>query len=198
MLDNPENAEKAYTTAIGKQSGLFSPYLYRGLLRFEQTNYTGARSDLDRSHALLPTAVSAFYLGELAMQSGDSNAAMSYYQQASQGGNSELARRAHQRRAQLEWGSAPYNHLPSQPFVGSDGYLRVAVRNDTGIAVTAVRVQLMDMRNSNPAANRTTLRGSYNLEPGQQIEINTGLGPFQDTSQARAYRSQVIQAQPAE
>jgi predicted Zn-dependent protease len=193
LLERPANAEKAYTTSIGKNPDLFSPRLYRGLLRYEQQDRAGALQDLEQAHTMLPTAVSAFYLGELALERGDQAAALAYYDQVTQSGNRQLANRARQRLASVELGSSPHKYLPSEPFVGSDGYLRVAVRNDSGVAVTDVRIQLVEMSGAG-----ATLPGSYSLAPGQQIEVRTGVGPLRDANQARGYRSRVVQASPAQ
>jgi predicted Zn-dependent protease len=101
MLNKAESAEQAYTTAIRRNPQLFSPRLYRGLLRYEQGSYSGARADLSQSYTLFPTAVSAFYLGELFSRDGELQKAAGFYEQAADSGNPELANRARQKLAAL-------------------------------------------------------------------------------------------------
>ena len=36
MLQDNQSAEQAYTTAIGKNPDIFSPWLYRGITRYQQ------------------------------------------------------------------------------------------------------------------------------------------------------------------
>ena len=101
MQKNPGNAEKSFTTAIGKNPEYFSHYLARGLLRFDQSNRSGAQADLQASQRLLPTAIASFYLGEIALTRGDTTSASKYYQQAAQSGG-ELSQKARERLSTLE------------------------------------------------------------------------------------------------
>lgn len=198
ILDNLENAEKAYSTAINKNPGLFSPLLYRGMIRYRQRELQGAQSDLSRSRDLLPTAVSAYYLGDISLRQGDRQQGVEYLQLAMNGGNKEIASAAFSRLARLEIAEAPYKYIASQPFVGDDGYLRIAVRNNTDFPVRGVQLQLAQMTSSQTVGPVQTIKRGYTLEPGQQIEINTGIGPFDDSSQARRFKTRVVRARPAD
>lgn len=58
LLEHSEKfkeAEQAYTKAINNNPGFFRPALLRGLLRFEQGDTFGAKTDLQASYKLLPT-----------------------------------------------------------------------------------------------------------------------------------------------
>jgi predicted Zn-dependent protease len=197
MLKNPGNAEKAYTTAINKNPKLFSPQLYRGLLRYEQSNFSGAQQDLYLSHRLLPTPVSAYYLGDLALQRGENEAALTYFGQAAGSGSKEIAAQAQRKMVPLEIGQKPDKYIASRAYLGKDGYLHVTVKNNAGLDVNAVQLQLIEGGSFSQGRARS-LKGSYSLSAGQQIDVNTGIGPFEDASQAPQYRSRVSSARVAQ
>ena len=75
-------------------------------------------------------------------------------------------------------------------------HLGVAVKNNSPVAATAVKVPLAKIEAGNRVGQVTTLRGSYHLEPGQEISINTRIGPFGNAAAASIYRTRVIKATP--
>ncbi|MFK8050731.1 MAG: M48 family metalloprotease [Halioglobus sp.] len=196
MLGNHSNAEKAFSTAIRKSPDYFAPKLYRGLLRYENGNKAGAREDLKASYAILPTQVAAFHLGELAMASGDQQSALSFYRSAS-GGKGEVSGQARARLVTLELAQMPDKYILSKTYIDRNGMLRVAVKNNSGIAVSGVRVQLAQLTSRTSMGRAQNLRGSYNLKPGQEISIKTGVGPFESAAAANNYRARVAAARPA-
>ncbi len=197
MLKNNQKAEKAYTTAIRKNPDLFSPRLYRGITRYQQDELIGAREDLADSYRLLPTAASAYYLGDIYLQLGGEGEAAKYLQQAMRSKDRELALAAYNKLALIELDEAPHKYIASQPFVGKGGYLHIAVKNTTNFPVKAVRVQLFEMVNANTVGQSRIIKRSFSLAPDQQIEINTGIGPFQDSRAAQSFRSKVVVARSA-
>jgi tetratricopeptide (TPR) repeat protein len=82
LLEQWQNAEDAFTSAIDRNPGYFHPYLARGALRFERGQHQAAERDLQRSRELLPTALASFYLGEIALAKGASRDAEVYYREA--------------------------------------------------------------------------------------------------------------------
>jgi predicted Zn-dependent protease len=196
MLDNLDNAEKAYTTATRKNPELFSPLLYRGITRYRLGKLQTARGDLEASNALLPTAVSAYYLGDIHFQQGNEDQAAQYFQQALSSGNKEVAARAYNKLAWIELEQQPDKYIASRPFVGQDGQMRIGLLNRTDHQVAGVQVQLLEWVNPQTVRNVPIPRKRYKLSPGQQIEITTGLGPFEDAREAHRFRSRVIAAKP--
>lgn len=197
MLGNTGNAEKAFTTAIGKNPDLFSHHLARGILRVKEGNRGGAKPDLERSYRLLPTPPASFYLGEMAEAAGDAAKAVEYYRQAAQG-KGQLADQARQKLARLEIGSAPDRYIASRVTVASDGYLQVTIRNTSNIPVTGIRLEVTEMVSAFAAGQRYSLTGPQNLGGGQRVTIKTRLGPYETTDAARNFRAKVIAASPAQ
>jgi predicted Zn-dependent protease len=82
MLDEWDNAEDAFSSAIDRNPGYFRHYLARGALYFERRQHAAAKADLERSRQLLPTPLASFYLGEIALASGATSQAEAYYREA--------------------------------------------------------------------------------------------------------------------
>ena len=114
------------------------------------------------------------------------------------GGNEKIANAAYNKLARLELTEQPHKYIVSKPFVGSDGYLRIAVRNNTNIPVRRVQLQLAQMTSSQAVGAVQTVKGRFKLAPGQQLEVATGVGPFQNANQVRNFRSMVVHAEPVD
>lgn len=197
MSKKYSNAEKAYTTAIGKNPDLFSPYLSRGILRFEQNKKTGARVDLEKSQTLLPTPPASYFLGEIALERGDKQRAIQYFQAAAQG-SGQLAKKAAEQLAILELGTAPHKYILSKVFLADNGYLSIIVKNNSPITVTNVTLQLSEMTNSFAVANTSSLAGPRQLAPGKQATIKTRIGPFNEAVEISKYRIKVVKVRVPE
>jgi tetratricopeptide (TPR) repeat protein len=194
MNKNSDNAEKAFTTAIGKNPELFSPYLYRGILRFEQGNKSSAKTDFEKSQQLLPTPPASYFLGEIALKNGDKQRALQYFQVAAQG-SGQIAEKAAIRLATLELATAPYKYILSQVFIGDNGYLNIVVKNNSPVAVSNVQLELSEMVNAFLVGNTASLKGPNQLDPGKQSTFRTSIGPFQEASEIAKYRIQVVKVQ---
>ena len=193
MQKNPGNAEKSFSTAIRKNPDFFRHHLVRGLLRFEQNNKSGAKTDLQNSYRILPTAVAGYHLGELALGSGDNTGAIQYFQSAASD-TGELGKRARARLSVLELASAPGKYVLSQPYLDNSGKLGIAIKNTSAVAVTNIQVRLTEMQNAFIAGPSQTLSVSQTLQPGEQIRIQTDIGPL-DSNAASRYRAAVIAAE---
>jgi len=144
---------------------------------------------------VVPTQVEAFLLGELALASGDKKSALSFYRNAS-ASKGEIGGQAKSRMAALELAQMPDKYILSQPYVDRKGMLRVALKNNSGVAVTGVKVQIAQLVSRTTLSRAQTLRGTYKLSPNQEISIKTGIGPFDSANAANGYRTKVAQARP--
>ncbi|WP_084005389.1 M48 family metalloprotease [Gilvimarinus polysaccharolyticus] len=79
-------SEQAFSKSIAANPEYFRPYIYRALAYRQLDKPDASASDLDKSMQLLPTQIASFYLGEYALQKGDKQKAVAYFQQAVQGG----------------------------------------------------------------------------------------------------------------
>jgi tetratricopeptide (TPR) repeat protein len=80
------DAIKALDRSIQANPEFFRPLVYRGLTHKELGNAAQAEKDLLASQKLLPTQIATYHLGELALAKGQRSQAITYFQQAAQGG----------------------------------------------------------------------------------------------------------------
>lgn len=195
MLDEKARAEQDFSAAISRNPAYFSHHLARGVLRYESGRVREAMPDLEKSHQLLPTTTSAFYLGQNADAGGDRAKAIGYYQQAAQSSGA-LGKKAQSRLVHLEMAETPHKYISSTPYLGDDGRLWLVIRNNSALAVTGVQVQLGEMVNSFMMGNVTTLPGPSQLGPGQQAVVKTRIA-IAERGELAKYRTQVVAARPA-
>ena len=93
-LDALSAAERAYSTAIGRNKNFYLNHLSRGEIRYRQGKLTEGIKDIQRSHSFLPTYKASYHLGVAAFQIGDIEQAERYLQAASndEGSIGSLAR----------------------------------------------------------------------------------------------------------
>ena len=168
MLEEHENAQKAYTTAIKKNDKFFSPYLARGVLLYERGQRTAAERDLRRSYELLPTPTASYYLGELSLQGKQYDQANSYFKLAAQSGG-ELGVQSRQKLQALQLQMQPQTFLTVTPAVSRSGYLLVKVANTSPRAMDRIIVEV-----SGGGASKT-IRLPAVLKANSTVSINTGI-----------------------
>ncbi|MCP8899737.1 M48 family metalloprotease [Gilvimarinus xylanilyticus] len=94
-------AAQAFGRAISANPEYFRPYVYRGMAYKQLDKPQQAAADFQKSMNLLPTQISAYYLGEYAMENGDRQKAIQYFQMAAQG-DGEIAKAAQAKLQQLQ------------------------------------------------------------------------------------------------
>ena len=196
MLDNHPKAEKDFSTAINRNPAFFSHHLARGMLRYELGKVSEALPDLEKSHQLLPTPGSSFYLGEHAEKAGDATTAIGYYQLAAQS-KGTLGQRAQSRLITLEMAQAPHKYIATALRQDEEGRLWIVVRNNSPIAVNSVQIRLGEMVSNFMMGNIRDLEGPAQLAPGEQVAIRTGIIAA-DAKALSRYRIQVVSATPAQ
>jgi predicted Zn-dependent protease len=187
MINNDSNAEKAFTTAIGKNPEYFSGYLARGILRYDRGQKDLGLADIKSSYALLPTPAASYYLGESALASQQYQQAASYFKQAIAAGGEIGKRSLHQLnevRLQLE----PQLFLSAQLSLTEEGYLLVTTKNNSPVSMAAIQVQLSVLGDG----RRLTL--PQTIPAGRELRISTGIGPITDADKASQYRVRVVTA----
>lgn len=186
-------ATQAYTDAIGRNDGFFYYYLQRGLIAERERNDAAARADLETSVKLLPTGPAYYSLGNIALRAGQRDAAKQYYTVAA-GAQGEVGEAATASLMRLELPENPGKYLRHQGALNQSGMLVVAIGNPTKVPVTglAIAVQYTDAGGRQRELRREL---SGTLAAGQQAQIATGLGPFQNANQ---YQVTITSARVAE
>jgi predicted Zn-dependent protease len=190
---NTDNAEKSYTTAIAKNKAVYSPYLARGILRYERGSKTAAKVDLNQSYQLLPTAKASYYLGELAVDAKQYQQASTYFQQAAQD-RGELGIQSREKIQQVNLQLRPQSFLAFSQTVSNKGALLISVVNTSPRAMRSIVLKIYGPIDQAGYGRTKTLNLTKVLQPGQQVTINTGLSYFLPNQQKASYR---IEAQSA-
>lgn len=174
-------AVQAYGDAIARNDDFFYYYLQRGLIEEHEKQDEKARVDLETSVKMLPTGGAYYALGNIASRSRNLDAARQYYAAAA-GSEGEIAQAAGLELMRLELPQNPGKYIRSQAGLDSRGMLVVAVGNPTRVPVKgiAVAVQYVDAEGRTREVRRDF---SGTLAAGQQAQVATGLGPFQNANQ---------------
>jgi predicted Zn-dependent protease len=176
-------AIQAYTEAIARNDSFFYYYLQRGLIAEHRKQDARAQADLETSVKLLPTGAAYYALGDIAKRAQDMAKARRYYAAAA-GSEGEIGQAASRELMRLDLPQNPGKYIRTQAALDSRGMLVVAIGNPTQVPVRglSVAIQYVDAQ-----GRAREIRRNYQgtLTPGQQAQIATGLGPFQDSNQFR-------------
>ncbi len=186
-------ATDAYTAAIQRNDSFFYYYLQRGLVAERQHDDESARRDLETSLKLLPTGPAYYSLGNIALRARQNDAARQYFAAAA-GAEGPIGEAATLSLMKLELSGNPEKYLRKQGALDAGGKLVVAIANATKVPVTGlvVSVQYVDAGGQTREFRREL---SGTLAGGQQMQVATGLGPFQNSSQ---FRIAIVGARVAE
>jgi len=190
---NDRAATEAYTAAISRNDGFFYYHLQRGLIAERERNDVAARADLENSIRLLPTGPAYNALGNIALRARQNDQAKQYFAAASSA-QGEVGAAAALSLLRLDLPDNPEKYLRKQAALDQNGMLMIAVGNPTAATVTglSIAVQYIDADGRTREMKRNL---SGTLTAGQQTQIASGLGPFQNANQ---YRVAITSAQVAE
>lgn len=188
-------AIKDLDRAVGLNSGYFRPLLVRGLTRNQLGDDAGARRDLERSIALLPTAEGYYGLGQAAARGGRREEAMRYFRKAA-GSQSDAGNRANSQLARLDIEAHPERYVVASLGLSRQGFLLVRVTNRAPLAVRGVRV-VVGSQGAGGFRERAAYRLDRAIGAGQTVQLETRLGPMRADS-VRRLVARVSDAQPVE
>lgn len=139
LRDQPSKALSAYDRSIAANGNLFYAYLRKGQLEYERGNPQPARSSLERSLELLPTAEAYYTLGMIDRAGGDSQAAVRNFTQAAQS-NSAAGKRAKAELVRLDIRDNTAAYIATQAGRASDGYIWVQLGNRTDVPIRNIEI----------------------------------------------------------
>ncbi|MCP4000301.1 MAG: M48 family metalloprotease, partial [Gammaproteobacteria bacterium] len=137
-----QNALTSYNKAVELNSEFFYFYVQRGLNKQKLGDQHGARTDLERSTKLLPTAPALNALGNMSLVQGNLPEAMQYFKDASVS-NSESGRQAARSFVKLDMHQNPSSHIRARISLNRKRYVSVTVTNNTLISVRGVKVKVL-------------------------------------------------------
>jgi beta-barrel assembly-enhancing protease len=174
------DAVRHFSDAVGRNDRFFYYHLQKGLAHRQLRQWDLARSELESSVQLLPTADAYYALGALAEQRGERAAALEHYSRAAQS-QSPAGQAAGDATVRLDLPSNPGKYLTARGVLNDKAELVVELGNPTRLPVADV---LVTVRYTDPqgAIREVNRRFSGELPPGQSTRWATGLGPFTSTA----------------
>ena len=194
QLQQPDNADKAYTTAITKNPNYFGAYLARGILRYEKGKKSLGLVDINRSHQLLPTAQASYYLGEAAVEAEQYKQAVTYFEQARKAGG-QLQKQAEEQLVALTLRLEPQSFIRASGSLNSRGYLQISLVNHSPVAMNQIQLRVDTMANAFQVRSSRNLTVSQTIAAGKTLQLQLNVG-VTDGEQVPTFRFVVQTATP--
>jgi predicted Zn-dependent protease len=188
-------ARADYDAALARNGEHFLFYLQRGILKRKQ-NDAGARADLERSIALLPTALAYYALGDDALARGERPRARQHFSAAAQSG-SEVGKRAGAQLARLDIAENPDKYVGVEATRGPRGYVELTVQNRAPLPLRDITVAVAWFDATGTIRKQDSVTFSGALDPRAAVTEATTVGPLASDQDLRLVRVRVFSAEPA-
>lgn len=130
-----------YEDAIALHDDYFDYYLGRGVAHARLDQRSRARADLERSAALLPTALAANELGKISLADGQRSEAKQYFQVAA-GAGGALGAEAQEAFLRLDVQDNPAGYVQAEAWIDERGRVLVRVSNRSPVALRNIDIQV--------------------------------------------------------
>lgn len=174
---NYKTALNQYDKAVNLNNNFFYYYLQRGLTKSELKQSSSAKSDLQKSVELLPTANAYKVLGDIASNERRFDEAKQYYAKAA-GNDSTAGKAAYSSLVKLDLSENPGKYINVRTGIDRSGRLLAEISNPTTVAVTNIEitVQYPDASNRMRQISQA-LQGQ--LAPGEKstVQLNVPVNP---------------------
>lgn len=196
IRDEQTQALTSYNNAISANGNLFYGHLRKGQIEYKRGNNKPARSSLEKSLELLPTAEAYYLLGMIHRAEGNREASIRNLTQAAQS-NSAAGKRAKGELVRLDLGANPSRYIATRAVRDRDGYVWVQVGNTTNVPIQNIEISVawLDERGQT-RQGRTIYRGP--LEGGKQDQIRLDFKMPEGADLSNRVRVQVSSAAVAE
>lgn len=165
------DAINTYDEAIARDPNYFDYYLGRGVAYSRLGNRQLAKSDLEHSSSLLPTAIAMNELGKIALADNDRQLAKQYFQEAAGGGGS-VGREAALSFTRIDVADNPANYVSVQAFANNEGRIYTRVINNTGFSLSDLQITVAAVIGSNVRSQSLRLES---LEPNDYRDLYSGM-----------------------
>jgi predicted Zn-dependent protease len=188
-----------YEEALRRNPNYFKPHVQSGIARLQLNDKREAQQHLERSMQLLPTAVGAYYLGQIAKDDGDINKAAEYFQMAASS-DSEVGKASARELALMELPRNPAKFVRVEPRVDNQGRVWLLVQNAAPVALNGVTIAaaLFDPSGRVVQGPVRVSTGREAIAPGQVGQLPTNLGPIANAEALRGLRVEIESANVAE
>lgn len=189
-------AFQAFDRAVDRDPEFFYHLLRRGQLALELDRKADARTDLQASIDLLPTARGHYLLGNLDREDGKLESARAHYEQAAQS-DSETGAKAQRELILMDIGSQPGKYVATAPAVDNNGRVYCLIGNQTRVNLSGIELNTAFV--DDKGTTRRDRRGFNGvLEAGQQDKLATAWSTANGANLAQRVQCEVVAARVAD
>ena len=164
-------AVASYDAAVARDEAYFDYHLGRGVAYARLDDRAAARRDLERSTALLPTAIAMNELGKLALADGERASAKQYFQQAA-AADGPLGQEASAAFIALDVQDNPGAYVQAQAWIDQFGRVLVRLGSRSPVQLDGIEVEVAALINGSVRRTRVGLRA---LAAGGVQDLDSGL-----------------------
>jgi predicted Zn-dependent protease len=191
MKNKNRSALKSYNKAVRANENLFYGYLRRGQIEYRLDHPEAARSDLETSLEMMPTAEAHYVLGLLDKDQGDTDTAIEHFRTAAQS-DTETGHKAQRELMALDLPRNPGAYVASRLATDDAGRVWMLLGNTTRVSIKNIQITYAWLDDQGRSRDgRKTFRGP--LEGGQQDRLALGIRiQIQDATElSRRVRAEV-------
>lgn len=185
-----------FDLAIARNREYFQFYLQRGLIK-QQMRDASARADLEKSVALLPTAIGHLALGDETLRHNDKESAKQHFAAAAQS-ESEAGKRALFQLARLDLGEHPEKYIGVDATRDARGFIMISVQNRSPVRIKNLKIAVALFNPAGQVAMQDSLNLAAVLDPRASITESTRVGPLPTDQDLRRVRVKIFSAELAE
>ncbi len=167
--DRNSAALRSFDMAVQLDDSFFYHPLRRGQIRYDMGQHRAARTDLERSLEMLPTAPAHYLLGNMDRDSGELDSARWHYEQASQS-DSELGQKAQRELVLMDIATSPGKFVDTLEAADKQGRIYCLIKNRSRLGLTAISV-LATFIGEDGRSSQASKTYSPVLEGGKQDSI---------------------------
>jgi tetratricopeptide (TPR) repeat protein len=188
----PERALASYEEAVRANPGFFYGHLRSGQMQYKLGQEGQARSSLDRSLELMPTAEAHYLLGMLDKNQGDMNSAMEHFKVAAQS-ESGASQAATRELVLLDLQNNPSRYIGSRAAVDDRNRVWIQFGNRTRVPIRNIVFSYAWLDDQGQTRRgQKTYAGP--LDGGQQDQIRLDISLNDAAELSRRVRIEVISA----
>jgi predicted Zn-dependent protease len=192
----PGRALISYEKAIAANPGFFYGYLRKGQMEHQLDRKDQARTSLDKSLELMPTAEAHYLLGMLDKDSGNLNDALEHFKLAAQS-DSDTGHQATRELVLLDLKNNPSEYVASRAAVDQQNLVWAQFANQTPVALKDIEISYAWLDEQGQTRQGTQYHAGP-LAGGKQAQISLGIRLTDPDELSRRVRVQVTGARVAE
>jgi predicted Zn-dependent protease len=196
LNDHTGRALASYRKAIRANPGFFYGYLRSGQMQYKLDEPGAARSNLEKSLDLMPTAEAHYLLGMLDKDQGNTSSAVKHFETAAQS-ESETSQKATRELVLLDLRNNPSKYIGSRAAVDQENQVWVQFGNLTQVPMKNIEISYAWLdEKGQTREGRKTYRGT--LAGGKQDQLRLGIKLGDASELGRRVRVKVTGASVAQ